>query len=448
MIIRLILLILLIFPQSALAAYPDISISASDISFSEEVLVSGDEIRIYSTLRNVGDVDITGYVFFYQGSNEVGASQIVTLVGDGENEQVWVDFTVPYGSFNIRAEIKGQDPEDVNSTNDLAITPLYDPILDEDGDLIEDSEDNCPELGNADQIDSDGDGVGDACDDDDDNDGVTDDVEAELGTSPTDSDSDDDGASDLDDAYPTNPDLQDEIVIVQEVQQIQSEEEVTNDEEEASESSEESGDEESDSAESDQDDAADEEDEGPIHVSPNASFVFIQEDWTTYEFYVLTPEDSISSLIWDFGDDVMSAQRQLTHTFRKPGSYEVSLTITDEEGNVSVDTQEIEISFFHLANPYVQISIGALLILLLISLVLAVKRGSRDGEDSDDDEGPKLKTTVVSDTPAYKRRKKPVARKAVKKSRSTAKKKAVSKKTSGGAGSGRARRVAGKPEVE
>ena len=48
---------------------------------------------------------------------------------------------------------------------------------DSDGDGVNNAVDNCPTVGNADQADNDGDGLGDACDADDDNDGVADGVD-------------------------------------------------------------------------------------------------------------------------------------------------------------------------------------------------------------------------------------------------------------------------------
>jgi uncharacterized repeat protein (TIGR01451 family)/MYXO-CTERM domain-containing protein len=68
---------------------------------------------------------------------------------------------------------------------------------DADGDGFADSKDNCPAVANPDQKDLDSDGKGDACDDDIDGDGLSNDVEATLGTDPNNPDSDGDGLSDF-----------------------------------------------------------------------------------------------------------------------------------------------------------------------------------------------------------------------------------------------------------
>ncbi|PCJ81911.1 MAG: hypothetical protein COA49_02810 [Bacteroidetes bacterium] len=67
---------------------------------------------------------------------------------------------------------------------------------DSDGDGINDSIDNCPDLANADQNDFNADGIGDACSDFD-NDGLSDELEIQvLGTDPSIQDTDGDGLTD------------------------------------------------------------------------------------------------------------------------------------------------------------------------------------------------------------------------------------------------------------
>jgi hypothetical protein len=69
-------------------------------------------------------------------------------------------------------------------------------LVDSDADGDSDSDDNCPLVANEDQLNTDGDVLGNVCDDDDDNDGLTDVEEEAIGTNPLEIDSDDDGASD------------------------------------------------------------------------------------------------------------------------------------------------------------------------------------------------------------------------------------------------------------
>lgn len=372
---------LLLLPVMTRAAGPDLSIAARDIRFSESTLVSGETIRIYAAIENDGDEDATAYVFFYQGTKPIGASQMVTVSADGYKDEVWVDFTVPYGPFNIRAEIRGQDPGDVNSSNDLAVTSLYTPVNDEDGDGIPAEEDNCPENANADQKDSDGDGVGDVCDDDDDNDGLSDEIEQELGTDSTSSDSDGDGATDAGDAAPLDPNIQT-------LQQQQEAEAAAQEQEQGVDDVEQDVVEE---VESDQEDVDEEdvEEEGEqgfslfgirepeaiLQVSSNASFSYSPVSWKTYHFRVLIPEEADVALTWDFGDGVTSAQPDIEHTFRAPGRYIVTLKASDEMGETTVDSEEIHVSFFHIANPYIKLLIGLLALVLLTSLAFSFRRG-------------------------------------------------------------------------
>ncbi|RMD51829.1 PKD domain-containing protein [Candidatus Parcubacteria bacterium] len=372
------------------AATADLAVRQSDIRFSKDIFVAGDTVRVYATIRNEGDVDMSGYVSFYLGADLIESSQVITVVAGGENEEVWADFTVPNNSFNINVVLKGIEPEDENTKNNSALTPLYPVVIDTDYDGVADDNDNCPENANADQIDTDEDGVGDVCDNDDDNDGLSDDFESELGTNPLEPDSDADGVSDAQDYYPQDPEKT--------VKEEETDKEIKTKEESAEEKNQDSANETDyqntikkiaqEAAKnlentSDTDDKNDKQENQEItlsaklETSTKASFVYFAKNWRLYEFESLAPEGTYRSLIWDFGDGSGDDKETVEHKFPAPGKYTVTLKVVDNDGNTETDSQVIEISFFHLQNPLLRltlITVGVLIVIAGASVIIAGKK--------------------------------------------------------------------------
>ena len=305
-------------PSFAYAATSDLSITQSQITFSQSTFYVGDVVRIYARVRNLGETDMTATVFFYQSDQLIAAAQPISLPAEGANEEVFVDFTVPSGSFNIRAVIQGADPADEDASNNEATTPLYTAIEDADRDGVEDDVDTCRTDSNADQQDADGDGAGDVCDTDDDGDGLSDSKESTVGTDPLVADTDEDGVNDKADASP--------LVAATPVAE-------------------------------------------PTVDEPRATSAGTNGE-SSHETATVTGASAQSDVSEDAGEDGVDA----------PTSAYGVLTTRDANGNEDTDTQEATASFFNLQNPWVQalLGFGVLLILALVAVLVVLRRHRND----------------------------------------------------------------------
>lgn len=98
---------------------------------------------------------------------------------DIDGDQLPNDWEIANGLNQMDASDASLDPDMDGLTNLQEFSANTDPNnADTDSDAIQDDTDNCPAMANADQLDTDGDTMGNVCDADDDNDGVVDSQDA------------------------------------------------------------------------------------------------------------------------------------------------------------------------------------------------------------------------------------------------------------------------------
>jgi MYXO-CTERM domain-containing protein len=167
--------------------------------------VVGNHLGLYAPrLGSVGSV--SGEVYADPDTKQPldGASVTISKGGTDTTDAkgLYALDTLP-GTFTITAKKPGYSVKTMSvvvatgADVKLNLGLTKDPKADFDGDAIVDGKDNCPEVANPDQLDTDHDGHGDVCDGDDDGDGVADeDDNCPLVPNADQTDSDDDGVGD------------------------------------------------------------------------------------------------------------------------------------------------------------------------------------------------------------------------------------------------------------
>jgi len=164
--------------------------------------INGDGFDDFVVGRMVQDSN-RGKVDIISGKN---GSLIGTISGGNENDYLGLS-VAGIGDIDndgIPEIIAGAYGDDDNG-NDSGSVSIYAITVDSgavnpdsDGDSFPDNTDNCPNIANPNQTNTDNDSQGNACDSDDDNDGLSDTQEANLGTNPLLADSDGDNVNDGD----------------------------------------------------------------------------------------------------------------------------------------------------------------------------------------------------------------------------------------------------------
>ncbi|MCP5144428.1 MAG: hypothetical protein H6978_06360 [Gammaproteobacteria bacterium] len=120
-----------------------------------------------STVEGVETVVVPGGTF-----DALKIQYALTILGETETVTLWL---APGIGIVRRSTL-------FETTEDIAEATAY--FIDHDGDGVNIDADNCPDITNTEQTDTDNDGLGNACDDDDDNDGLPDSQESIYGLDP------------------------------------------------------------------------------------------------------------------------------------------------------------------------------------------------------------------------------------------------------------------------
>ena len=329
----------------------DLSLEEGDVRMAEYVIV-GKTLRIYATVRNNSDHDLFGTVKFYDEKRGkfIGEDQPVSVIANSTDD-VFVDWNASsVGDYPISIRVIPWENEGDNPNNNKITISVY-VDLDSDGDGIpnrldpDDDNDGVPDVQDAfpldpnEWLDTDGDGIGNNADEDDDGDGVPD-VQDAFPLDPNEwLDTDGDGVGDNADAFPYDP---------------------------------------TEWADIDQDGLGDNADpdtsnKGPVaHIDTESNVVSAGSVVTFNALKAYDSDGEIISYEWDFGEGVESTSVIADKIFEKPGTYDVTLKVTDDKGEYRI--AKLTITVIYRWQTFALIAILLLLFLLLVYKIANSKK--------------------------------------------------------------------------
>lgn len=319
---------------------------------TESYIIVGSTVRIYATVKNNSDQDLFGTVKFYDENRNkfIGEDQPVSVISNSTDD-VFVDWNASsIGDYPISVRVIPWEEDGDNPDNNKITTSIYvdldsdadgvpnrqDP--DDDNDGVLDVNDAFPR-NPAESQDTDGDGIGNNEDEDDDGDGLVDVEDLFPADSSETIDTDGDGIGDNADAFPNDP---------------------------------------TESVDIDEDGLGDNADpdtnnKGPVpHIETESNMVSTGSVATFNALKAHDLDGEIVSYEWDFGEGVESTSVIVDKVFEKPGTYDVTLKVTDDKGEFR--TGKLTITVIYRWQTFALIVIGLLLFLLLIYNVVNSKK--------------------------------------------------------------------------
>ena len=338
-------------PAFAAGFNKDLSIGSGDVRSASDIL-KGETTKIYVTVHNNSDSDLSGVVKFYDelSGSYIGTDQPVSVLSQ-KTDDVFVDFkSDSVGQHQISVRVVPWDESGDDPSNNKVSKSIYVDIdTDHDGigDRLDNDDDNDGVNDNLDAFpldpkeskDTDKDGIGDNADTDDDNDGVAD-VTDVFPSDPKESkDSDNDKVGDNSDPFPF--DLTEWM-------------------------------------DSDSDGLGDNADPNDANKGPVPAINVAKTDVKTGELVTFNalkskdPDGQITKYEWNFGDETTDNGVIIDHVFKKSGEYLVTLKTTDDKDEPREVQIQVKVTSGWLFPALLVTSL--LLLLMLLGLLIPGSR--------------------------------------------------------------------------